>query len=302
MRAGTMHEPDHHARQGLVAGVAAYLVWGFLPLLFHALREVSPLELVAWRIVFTLPVCLVMLAATGGFPDLWMTLRQRTVMLRLLLSSLLIGMNWLMYVTAVVHAHVLATSLGYYINPLLTVLIGTVFLGERLRWRQWAAVGVAAVGIGLLVAGALDMVGTALQLAVSFAIYGLVRKVTPVRATTGMLIETLYLFPLALGYALHVVAGPVPSALTHAMPVPLLVASTGLTTAIPLILFAVAARNMSLSALGFLQFSLPSMVFLVGVYILGEPLDHARLACFLFIWVAVGLFCWDAWVSRPSAT
>ena len=186
---------------GLPAGIGAYVIWGFMPLLFHALRGVHPLELIAWRVVFTLPVCMIVLTLARGWGDLAATLKNRRVVLQLMLSAVLLSSNWLLYVTAVVTGHVLATSLGYYINPLINVLIGTVFLGERLGWRQWCAVGIAALGILLLLGGAIGMLGTALALAVTFALYGLVRKLTPVTAITGMTIETMVLYPAAVGWA-----------------------------------------------------------------------------------------------------
>ena len=292
---------------GLPAGIGAYLIWGFMPLLFHALRGVHPLELIAWRVVFTLPVCMVALTLARGWGDLAAALRNRRVVLQLMLSAVLLSSNWLLYVTAVVTGHVLATSLGYYINPLINVLIGTVFLGERLGWRQWTAVAVAGLGIALLVAGALDMLGTALAMAITFALYGLMRKLIPVPAITGMTIETLVLYPLGVAYAGWMVAGPQGSAMGLGPGTALLIMSTGLVTAIPLILFAVAARNLTLSTLGFLQFAAPTLVFLTGVFLLGESLDRLKLACFVLIWVAVALFIWDMWqrtryLNRPAAS
>eukprot|EP01037_Dinobryon_pediforme_P013230 gene13230-13337_t len=232
---------------GLPAGLAAYALWGFLPLLFHALRAVPPLELIAWRVVFTLPVCVVFLTVLRGWGDLYATLRRPRVAGYLVLSAILLSTNWTIYVSAVVSGHVLATSLGYYINPLINVLIGTVFLGERLGWRQWCAVGIAALGILLLLGGAIGMLGTALALAVTFALYGLVRKLTPVTAITGMTIETMVLYPAAVGWAWITAHGAHGSAMALGGATPLLIMASGLLTAIPLILFAVAARNLTLS-------------------------------------------------------
>jgi chloramphenicol-sensitive protein RarD len=272
------------------------MLWGFLPLLFHALRGVPPLELVAWRVVFTLPVCLVFVLVGRGWRDLFATLRNPALTGRLVISALLVGTNWTLYVTAVVNGHVLATSLGYYINPLINVLIGTLFLGERLHWRQWAAVAIAASGIALLVAGALDMLGTALALAISFALYGLMRKITPVKAVTGLTIETLVLLAPALACVAIAAWGTQGSSMMRGGWTPVLLASSGVATAVPLVLFAVAARNLTLTTMGFIQFSMPTIVFLVGVFALGEPLDPVRLACFVLIWIAVALFAWDIWL------
>ena len=284
----------HHTRTGLIAGLSAYIIWGFMPILFHLLHAVPPLDVVAWRVVFTLPVCLVFVSISKGWNDLVTTLRQPRLVLRLVVSALLVGTNWTLYVAAVVHGHVLATSLGYYINPLVNVALGTLFLGERLSWRQWTAVAIAAAGITLLLGGAIAMLGTALSLAVTFSLYGLMRKTTPVKAITGLTIETMVLYPLAAFWAYGTTQGAAVSAMGGGGLTPVLLVSSGLITAVPLILFAVAARNLALSTLGFLQFTAPTIVFLIGI-VLGETLDTLRVACFVLIWIALALFVWDIW-------
>lgn len=303
-----MNSTDHTARSnhGLLAGLGAYVLWGFMPLLFHALRTVSPFEVVAWRVVFTLPVCLMFTALGRGWGDLWRTLRQPALVLRMIASASLIGINWTLYIYSVVHAHVLATSLGYYINPLINVLIGTVLLGERLSWRQWTAVAVAASGIALLLSGALDMLGTALVLATSFALYGLIRKVTPVTAITGLTIETMVLYPFAVAWALSLVQSPHGTVLAQGGVVTFLLIISGVITAVPLMLFAFAARKLPLSTLGFLQYTAPTLVFLIGLAF-GEALDRLKIACFVLIWIAVALFVWDIWrktryLNAPAAS
>lgn len=278
---------------GLTAGLAAYVLWGFLPLLFHALSGVPPFELVSWRIVFTLPVCLLFVAGSRGWGDLWATLRAPGLMARLALSALLIATNWTLFVIAVTHGHVLATSLGYYINPLLNVLIGTLFMGERLNARQWSAVAIAGVGIALLLGGAIDMLGTAMALATSFAVYGVVRKLTPVGAITGLTVETLVLYLPALGFALACVWAPAGSSLSHDRLTTILLSTSGFATAVPLVLFGVAARHLPLSTLGFIQFAAPTISFLLGVLVLGETLDAVRAGCFVLIWTALAIFAWD---------
>lgn len=280
---------------GLAAGLGAYLLWGLMPLLFHALRDVAPFELVAWRVIFTVPVCIVFVAAARGWDDLRAALANRAVMGRLCASALAIAANWTIYVTAVVNGHVLATSLGYYINPLLNVLIGTVLLRERLGPRQWAAVVIAGCGVALLVAGALQMLGIAFALAGSFAFYGLIRKTTHVGAITGLTVETLLLLPLAAGWALVTLGTPHGAVITQGGARALLIAGSGIATGVPLVLFGMAARRLPLSTLGFLQFTAPTLVFLIGVFVVGEPLDRLKLACFALIWIAVALFVQDLW-------
>jgi len=281
------------SNSGVTAAIATYTIWGILPIYFKLLTAVPALELVGWRIIFTLPVCLMVSVWLRQGKDLAAALRNPGLLLRLGLSALLIGANWVIYVTAVNAGHVLAASLGYYIIPLINVLLGTVFLRERLGRLQWLAVAFAAVGIGLLAWEALDMLAVALSLAMSFALYGYVRKVTPVGAVPGLTIETAWLLLPAAGVAAWFGQQPAGSSLAGDWHLSLLLASTGIVTAFPLLLFAFAARRLTLSALGFVQFISPTIGFLLGHFLYGEPLDSARTACFVLIWIALALFCWD---------
>lgn len=278
---------------GVPQALGAYLAWGVLPIFFNLLHKVTPVELVAWRVLFTLPFCLCIIALRQQGPALRMALFDRRVLAGLTLSAVLVGTNWLIFIFAVNSGHVLAASLGYYINPLVSVGLGTVFLGERLRVQQWLAVGIAASGIALLVWGAFDTLWVALSLAVSFGIYGLVRKLVPVGAVPGLTIEAMVLSPLALIAALWFAASPAGSAMAHGGTEPWLLAMTGAVTGTPLLLFAIAARRMDLSMLGFTQFLSPTLGFVIGVTYFHESLSPVRLACFIAIWLAIAVFCHD---------
>jgi chloramphenicol-sensitive protein RarD len=283
---------------GLSFALGAYVIWGFLPLYFRALHGVPPVELVAWRVLFTLPLCLAIITARRQWPDLRAAVASRGTVLRLVASAVLIGGNWLLYVAAIQQGHVLAASLGYYINPLLNVVLGTVVLGERLNRTRWAAVTIAAVGIALLLWGALDMLGIALTLAVSFALYGLVRKTTPVGAVPGLTIETAVLVLPAAGGALWFAGQPSGSSMAAGPFTATLLVGSGVLTGVPLLLFALAARRLDLSTLGFVQFLSPTIAFLLGVLVFREPLNPVKLACFVLIWLAIALFSHDMWKNR----
>ena len=194
------HSPSHSAwlHSGVPHALGAYLAWGLIPIYFNLLHKVTPVELVAWRVLFTLPFCLAVIALRRQGPALRAALGDWRVLRGLALSAVLIGSNWLIYIYAVNNGHVLASSMGYYINPLVSVALGTLFLGERLRAQQWLAVAIAASGIALLAWGALDMLDIALSLALTFGLYGLVRKLVPVGAVPGLTIETMALTPLAV--------------------------------------------------------------------------------------------------------
>ncbi|WP_225204770.1 EamA family transporter RarD [Novosphingobium huizhouense] len=286
---------------GLGAALLAYFIWGFLPLYFHALAHVPPLELVAFRICLTLPFCLAVVAWRGMGGELVAALRNRAVLLRLCASAALIATNWLIFVIAVAQGHVLASSLGYYINPLLNVLIGTIFLGERLNRTQWSAVAIAGAGIALLLWGALDMLGVAMALAVSFALYGLIRKLTPVASVPGLTIETMVLSLPAAAIVAWYALQPAGSSMAQGAGTAGLVALSGVVTGVPLLLFAAAARQLDLSVLGFVQFLAPTISFLLGTIAFGEPLDTVRLACFVLIWTAIGVFSADMLRRRRGA-
>ncbi len=278
--------------------LGAYAIWGFLPLYLSLLSHVPPLEFVGWRIVFTLPVCLALVALLGQRRELLAALASWRVVLLLLASAVLIAVNWLIYAIAIQQGHVYAASLGYYINPLVNVLIGTLVLGERLSRLQWWAVSIAAAGISPLVWDGLDTLLVSLSLALSFGGYGLVRKLTPVGSLPGLTIETALLILPAIGIAAWFAAGIDGSSMGADMQTSVLLGLSGAITAAALLLFAVAARRMSYSALGFVQFLGPSLTFLQGMLVFKEPLHTAQLASFVAIWLAIALFCWDLWSRR----
>lgn len=285
-------------QNGAVAAIATYAFWGVMPIYFKLLDTVPAPELLGWRIICSMPICLaIIVVQRQGAALLLATLRDRGVLLRLTISAALTGTNSLIFFIAVVTGHVLATSLGYYIMPLINVLIGTVFLHERLSRIQWSAVVIAASGIALLAFGEVDMLLVALALGVSYALYGFVRKVTPVGALEGVTIETgvslLPAFAVVGWYAWTGSGVGGGSSMMASWQTAVLLMIGGLFTAIPLLLFGYAARRLTLSAMGFAQFITPSIGFLLGHFLYGEPLDPARTWCFVLIWIALGLFTWD---------
>lgn len=288
---------------GLPAALGAYLTWGILPLYLILVSAVPAVEFVAWRIVWTLPLCLLIAGLRHQLPEILAALRDPRIMLTLTASAALIGVNWLVYIWAIQTGEVYAASLGYYINPLINVLLGTLLLGERLSARGWTAVGVAAAGIALLLGGALTTLWISLTLALSFGSYGLLRKRVPVGALPGLTIESLILLAPAIGVAAWYAASPVGSSFGHDWQLSLLIMLGGALTAIPLWLFAVAARRMAYSTLGFVQFLAPTIVFILGLTVFHKPLMPVQLAAFVTIWIAIAIFVWDLRANRtPIAT
>lgn len=286
---------------GLPMALGAYLTWGLLPLYLMLVKAVPPFEFVGWRIVFSLPLCLSIVWFRRQWGEFLAALANRRVMLLLLASAAMLGLNWLVYIAAVQEGHVLATSLGYYINPLVNVLLGTVLLKEWLRKLQWVAVGLAVAGVSLLAWDARDMLYISITLAVSFSIYGLLRKLTPVGSLPGLTIETMVLILPALGVVVWHTLQPQGSVLSKGPDLIALVALSGVLTSMPLWMFAVAAQRMSYSALGFVQFLSPTIVFFLGLFVFHEPLRQVQLACFAIIWTAIALFVWDMWrTSRAT--
>ncbi len=279
-------------KSGLIPALGAYLIWGFLPLYLLLVRAVPAFEFVAWRIIWTLPICLLIVAVRRQGADIRAALADRRAIGWLALSASLIAVNWLVYVWAIQRGEVYAASLGYYINPLVNVLLGTLLLGERLTRPQWVAVAIAAVGVALLVQGATTTLWISLTLALSFGSYGLVRKQVSVGSLPGLTIESaLLLLPsLALAAWFATTQG---SAFFVSPALSAAIVLGGVVTAVPLLLFAIAARRMPYSRLGFFQFLAPSIVFVLGLTVFKQPLAPIQAASFACIWLAAAIFVWD---------
>lgn len=287
-------------KSGLLMGLGAYALWGVLPLYFKALVHVGSTQIVAHRILWSL----IFLGALATFWKKWPLIRSalanRRVALTLLLTAILIGINWLVYIYAVVSGHVLEGSLGYYLNPLVNVLLGVFLLKEKLSRLQKAAVFLAGAGVAILAFGAGEAIWISLTLAASFAVYGFLRKVAPVESLEGLWIETLFLAPLALGWVLWLTqAGD--SDFRQSGMTDLLLIAGGALTAIPLLLFTAAAKRLPYSTLGFLQYVAPSIQFLLAVFVFGEPLTTAHIICFAAIWVALAIFVGEGLRSHRAA-
>lgn len=290
-----MNQSQISTRRALLYALLTHLIWGSLPLYLMLVRAVPPLEFVAWRTLFTLPVCLVLIGWMGQFGELRRTMADLRTLRVLLLSAGLIGLNWFVYVWAIQTGHVYAASLGYYVLPLVMMLLGLVFLGERLSRPQQIAVGLAVLGVGALALGALTTFGVTMVLAVSFGIYGLLRKTVSAGPLVGLTIEALILLPLVTGYLGWLeLAGPGLTFGRDALESSA-IALSGALTAVPLILFATAARALPYTVVGFLQFLSPTFIFIFGVAVFGEQLKPAQLVCFVLIWLAIALFSWDLW-------
>lgn len=264
-----------------------------MPLYLLLVKSVPAVEFVAWRILFTLPLCGAIIAWRKAGDEIRAVLRDRRVLLTLLSSSTLIAVNWFLYVWAINNGHVYAASLGYYILPLLMMLLGLVSLGERLTRVQWAAVALAALGVAMLAVGALTTLWLSLSMALTFALYGLLRKTVNAGALAGLTIESLILGPPALALVAWFAAQPAGSALSHGPRLVGAVAFSGPMTAIPLIMFTFAARRLPYTIVGLFQFASPTIVFVLGLLVFREALNPAQLACFVVIWTAVALFVWD---------
>lgn len=280
----------------MVAGLSAFLIWGLLPLYWHAMTGMALLELLAHRIFWSLVTIAPFVWWTGRLPEVRTALSQGRVMLRIAASALLIGINWCLYIWAVTHDRVIEASLGYYINPLVNVLLGRVLLGERLTRIQSLAVGIASLGVMWSVAAYGHFPWLALTLALTFALYGFCRKTVPVESAPGLFLETLLLFPLAVAWLWWLHSHGQEQGLFFVLPVQarVLLALSGLVTSVPLLLFAYAARNMPLSTLGLLQYVSPTSTFLLGVFAFHEPVTQASLVTFACIWTALAIYSWSS--------
>lgn len=289
-----MTAPAPTTRDGLIAGLGAYVIWGLMPLYLRLMQGVPAGDVLGHRIGWSLLVLAVVLAMSRGWHRLRPILANRRTLLLLLASALAIGINWLVYTWAILAGHALDTSLGYFINPLLNVLFGVALLGERLSRLQWAAVALAAAGVAVQTIALGYLPWISLTLALSFGLYGLFRKQAAVDGLSGLFVETLLLAPLALGWL-----ATRPYGLADLPPAQLAVlAASGVVTATPLLLFGRAARVLPLSTLGLLQYLSPTLVMIEAVTLFGETLSPARLAAFGCIWAGLALYTWSL---RPVA-
>ncbi|WGT48111.1 EamA family transporter RarD [Tessaracoccus lacteus] len=280
---------------GLISGITAYALWGLFPLYFVLFARSGAFEVVAYRALWSLVFCLLLLAVTRSLGQLRAILRDRRSALVLGVAGLLIAINWTTYVYGVATGRTLDAALGYFINPLAVTLLGVLVLGERLRRAQWIALAFGAAAVVVLVVAYGEFPFIAITLALSFGTYSLVKKLAgrSVAPTPGLAMETAAVAPIALGYLIYlgVTAGGTVDLLSG---YGLLMATTGVVTAIPLILFADAARKVSLVTIGMLQYLAPIGQFLVGWLAFGEPMPAARWAGFALVWVAVLIFAVDA--------
>lgn len=281
------------ARDGVVAGLICYLLWGVLPVYIKLLQTVAPTEIVLHRIIWAVPFGALIIHFRKQWPEVRRALSHRTMLLWLATAALFIAVNWLIYIAAVQHAKIFQASLGYYINPLMFVLVGVAFLGEKLRGLQTGAVILAAVGVLVLTFSGGEFPAISLALGLSFTVYGVIRKRIVIGAMPGLFVETLILFPIAISAFLWMAQAGQASFGFGGASISGLLMLGGPVTVIPLLLFAIAARRLTLTTIGFMQFLAPTLQFCMGLYY-GEVLTTPRLVCFVCIWTAVVLFSADA--------
>ncbi|WP_075183427.1 EamA family transporter RarD [Pantoea sp. 1.19] len=285
---------SQQTRQGVLCALGAYFIWGIAPAYFKLLQSVPPDEIMTHRVIWSFFFMLLLISLSRHWPAVQQILKQPRKVLLLACSGIVIASNWLLFIWAVNNQHILEASLGYFINPLLNVLVGMLFLGERFRPLQWLAVALAACGVlvQLWQFGSVPLI--ALGLALSFSLYGLLRKKIAVDAQSGMLIETSWLLPMAAIYLFCIADTPTSHLSHNPLSLNILLIAAGVVTTIPLMLFTAAATRLRLSTVGFFQYLGPTLMFLLAVLFYGETVTDDKLITFGFIWVALALFVSDA--------
>ncbi|GAB5482347.1 MAG: EamA family transporter RarD [Parasphingorhabdus sp.] len=286
------------SRLGLLQAFLACIIWGVMPIYFKLLESVAPLEVVAHRIVWSVPVLLIILYFRKNLSGLRIAWAEPKIRGPLLATALLITVNWLVYVWAIQEDHILAASLGYFISPLLSVFLANIFLKEKLSRNQWIAVAIAAIGVSILAMEAWQTLWISLALAGSWGLYGLVRKVTDVGPIVGLTVETSYLLlPFLLFIGWITFGTTAPTTTTHLgdnLTIDMLLLGGAIVTATPLMLFAAAVKKMKLSTIGLTQYIAPTLQFLIGVLLYREPLTTSHVICFILIWISLAIFSADA--------
>jgi chloramphenicol-sensitive protein RarD len=278
--------------RGFAFAVSAYLMWGFLPLYMKALAHVPAAEVIAHRIIWSVPVAGLILIWLGRTGDLLKALRNPRMLAMGMVTATLITLNWGVYVWSIQSGHALDAALGYYINPLFSVFLGAVLLKERLSRAQWAAIALAVAAVGVLTYEAGRLPFVALGLTVTWGLYALCKKRLPIGPNQGFMLEVLILLPVGLGYGGWLAATGQGHFRLDGVTTALLV-GTGLVTAVPLMVYANGAKLLRLSTIGILQYIAPTMIFLTAVFIFGEPFGTARMVAFPMIWAALAVYTWE---------
>ncbi len=295
----TKDQAGTDVRDGIIAGLIAYSLWGVLPVYFKLVGTVAPTEVLVHRILWAVPFGALIIHFRRQWPEVWRALTHKVMLSWLGMAALCIAANWYIYIVAVQQGQIFQASLGYYINPLLYMLIGVLFFGEKLRGGQIAAVILAVVGVLVLTISGGEFPAIALALAVLFTIYGVIRKRVVIGGMPGLFIETLLLLPIAMIWFVWIFDSGQAVFGSEGYGVTGLLLLAGPITVIPLLFFALAARRLTLTAVGFMQFLAPTLQFGAGLYY-GEQLTTSHLICFGFIWSAVILFSMDTLRSRTA--
>jgi chloramphenicol-sensitive protein RarD len=286
--------------KGILYALGAYTIWGILPIYWKAVEIVPPLEILGHRVIWSFALLTILILGRREAISLMKVLSSRRIMFFGALAAGLLGVNWLVYIWAVNSDHIVESSLGYFINPLVSVLLGVLFFKERLRPLQWAAIGLAACGVIYLTIRSGTLPWISLVLALTFGFYGLLKKSSSLEALPGLSLEMAILFLPALAYLLFVqFQGS--GAFGHAgAETDILLAFTGVITALPILMFGMAARSIPLTLVGLLQYIAPTCQFLLGVLAYGEPFSHDRLIGFSIIWLALMFYWLEGWLRRSK--
>ncbi|MBY6064609.1 EamA family transporter RarD [Pseudidiomarina sediminum] len=296
-----MTDDAKRSRQGVFFAIAAYTMWGIAPIYFKWLQQVPALEILSHRILWSFVLVLILIVGLRRFHRIKPVLTNRSQMLRLTIATFLLGGNWFLFIWAINNDHILDASLGYYINPLLNVAIGMVVFGERMRKVQLVAILLAVTGVLIQVVSFGSVPWVALALACSFAIYGAIRKRLPVDSMTGLWLETAILAPLVLAYLLFFADSPASDMTANSWNLNLLLIAAGVVTTAPLLCFTAAAQRIRYATLGFFQYIGPSLMFVLAVWVYGEPLAADKLITFAIIWFALALYSIDSLVHQQRS-
>jgi chloramphenicol-sensitive protein RarD len=294
----TSPRPNEDSLSGFLFALAAYLMWGFLPLYMKALAAISPAEVISHRVLWSLPIALLVIGVLGRTADLKTALRTPRMLLMGAATAALISINWGIYVWAIGAGHAMEAALGYYINPLFSVFLGRVLLGETLRPLQWVAIGLAALAVAVLTysSGELPIVG--LSLTFSWGAYAYLKKSLPIGPNQGFTLEVLLLAPFAAGYVAWLAWNGTGHFLGGTWRETLLLLGCGIVTAVPLMLYANGAKKLRLTTIAMMQYIAPTMIFLTAVFIFHETFGQARAIAFPMIWAALAIFSLSMFTGR----